>query len=480
MEIKYIVKKYGRHIDIALGIIVLYCVCFNYSEWFNSIASNYYPVWSDEFFYFINTYSFIQNETLEAALTFGGKGSVVFGADAHGFGYPLLQGSLANIFSWSNLNFIYFNLTIVLIAILFIWFLQSITINQKLWISCIFLLFPFFPLYAFTYMQEAIHIFIATIISILIYHVYHKEDNRAYIAILIIIIFISGVFRSLWFFWLIGLLPLAKSKRELISYGLLFISGIILSVITTRLFTESVPNYFNSIVTLLDNGQIGDMFVSLFSHFYENIKLYFFNENDDLLYRSIKYINFGTVFYFAFQGIKSKSRLAISLALIGILNFLLLFLLYDAFDWREIRTMSPLFYFYILFIVLNTNSLIRYLKIGGLCFLFSLTIGKTNKRIAERNNHNLQQINKEQNLHKEIADKVSDNSVVLVSYIPRDYSYDLLNLPVQNSNGSPVRYIIQYYNVEKVKADYVLSRPKQDRSNSVLIDNEYYRLIENK
>lgn len=216
------INKYKTHIDIILGVIVLYGVLFNYSELINAITMNYHPVWSDEFFYFINTYSFIQNDTLEAALTFGGEGSVVFGADAHGIGYPLLHGTIAGFFDWSNISLISFNFIIILISILLVWFIQSITITHKLWFTIIVLLFPFFPLYAFTYMQEVIHIFIALVISVLIYHIYNKDDNKLYIVLFILTIFISGIFRSLWFFWLIGLIPVSKSKRQLITYSLLF------------------------------------------------------------------------------------------------------------------------------------------------------------------------------------------------------------------------------------------------------------------
>lgn len=469
-------------IDIALGLLVLYLIFFNYSHLILLISDNYLPVWSDEYFYFINADSYIQNNTLQAALTYSGKGSVIFSSDAHGFAYSLLHGIVAYFFDWTNLSFIYLNFALIVVAILLISFLKPLTISQKIWISCLILLYPFFQLYGFTYMQESIHVFIAIVLSILLYKLYEKEENSLYVWLFIGVIFIGSFFRSLWFFWLIGLIPLADSKREYKKYGIIFFLGVLLSFLFTKMFTESIPNYFSSLLVLLENGDVWGFLVSLVTHFFENIKFYFSIKNFNSVYDTIKYINIGVVFYFVFDAIKNKNRLSKAISLIGAVNFLLLFFLYDAFGGREIRTMSPLFYFSIIFIVTGVKNYLRYPIIASVFVLFVLNLDTTKEWILERNRINL---NSPQNLHRkaafdQIAKELKESSTILLNYTPRDYSLDLFGLPLKTSNGAPLRYIVPYYQVEIGDYDYHIIRPNRAGINNKIIDNRYYILSKKK
>lgn len=471
-------EKYKRYIDTGLGVIILYGVLFNYVHLITAVTNTYLPVWSDEFFYFVNTISFFENNVLDAALTYNGEGSHLLGVDAHGPGYPLLHGSIAEVFGWSNLNFIYFNFISLFLALVVIWFMKSITIAQKIWIANIALMFPFFMLYGFTFMQESVHVFTGLIISVLVYYIYKKDAKRIYISLFLITVFIAGIFRALWFFWLIGLIPLAITNKQLIQYICLFLLGIVVSFITVKFFTEPVPNYFSSVITLFKNDRLGEGVSSLFNHFYENLYSYFIGEKNNLLYRSIKYLNFSFVAYFLYRAIRYKSRMIIAIALIGLCNFFLLFILYDAFDWREIRTMSPLFYFYIIFIVTHKRKELSYVLVIVLCLLFFPTIKMSNQWISERNGVQVEKSKKE--AYKEIEKKIGKDKMVLLDYIPRDYSTDLLDLPLRNVSGFPIRYIIQYYKVEKKHYDYTILRPDTFTQNSKIIDNEYYTLISNR
>ncbi|MBW1297141.1 hypothetical protein [Aquimarina litoralis] len=473
-------NRYRGYVDITLGLIVLYGILYHYTALITLITDSYYPVKSDEFLYFINTESYILNDTLRAALTFTGNGSPVFGTDSHGFGYPLMHGFIGEVFGWGHLNFIYFNFIIVLVAIFFIAIMRSISLNQKLWITCIILLFPFFPIFSFTYMQEIIHVFIGILMSILLYNIYKKNDNIIYISIFIGITIAAGFFRLLWLFWLIGLIPLAKTKPEFVKYGLIFVFGVILSFVFVKLFAEPVSNYFTSVINLLTKGEIIEAISSVVNHFFKNLRLYFFEDDVTIIYTSIKYINFGLVAYFSFDAIKDRNRLSMAIALIGIINFLLLFFLYDAFAWREIRTLSPLFYFHVIFIVLKLNNIGKYVLVTGLCCLFFLTLKTSNRVISERNSVDVQNLNKQKKIYSEIAEKVPDNSTILLAYLPQDFSLDLLSLPLRNTNNSPIRYIVQYQKVKIGKYDYILSRPGANVPNKKVIENNLYALFEKK
>ena len=108
------------HLEIILGIAVLLFVCVFYIVLMTKITNHYFPVWSDEFFYYVNAFSFVENNTLKAALTYSGKGSLWLGADTHGFAYPLFHGLIGKVFGWNNLNFIYTNLILVFITLFII------------------------------------------------------------------------------------------------------------------------------------------------------------------------------------------------------------------------------------------------------------------------------------------------------------------------------------------------------------------------
>jgi hypothetical protein len=168
------IEEYKNKIEITFWLILLLLIGLNYLQLLSSVTSVYHPVWSDELFYYLNTYSFFQSNSLQAALTFKGSGSILFGADAHGFAYPLLNGLFSKAVGWSNLNFILLNFIFLATIILIICLIKSITVNQKLNTIAFVLLFPFLPLYAFTYMQEVIHILIAVSLSVLFYNISKK------------------------------------------------------------------------------------------------------------------------------------------------------------------------------------------------------------------------------------------------------------------------------------------------------------------
>lgn len=477
---KILIGQHKLQLELLFGFLILLGVGLAYFQLLSNLTTNYHPVWSDEFDYYINSQSFFENSTLRAALTLSGEGSAVFGAGPHGFAYPLFHDCIAKIFGWSNLNFIITNFILLSASILMVWSIKSIHTRQKLWISSFILLFPFVPLYLFTYMQEIIHISVAIIVSVLIYLIYSKENNNTiYIVLFILTIFIAGCFRVLWFFWLIGLIPLAKDKRQGIAYLLLFAFGIIISFVFSKLFAEAVPNKFSSIIAFLKNGELKNVFASVYYNFIKNIMLYFFSIQNGVVYVFMKFTIFGAVLFFTFLAFRNKSRLNMALALIGIVNFVLLFLIYDAFDWREIRTMSALYYFYALFIIIETKGISRYIQLFFLLVIFMLNYNTSKRTITERNFIDVPKMEKERMAYSEISQRIPNGKIVLLDYIPQDYSWDILNLPLKNSNKSAIRYIVQYYNVDKANYDYILARPNNNHKSNKILDNDYYVLIKN-
>lgn len=472
-------EKINIRISYSIAFLAIALIGVYYFELIHSISSGYIPVWSDEFFYYVNSKSFVQNNTLVAALTYNGTGSIVFGADAHGFAYTLLHGGIAKIVGWSNLNFIYFNRILLAISVLLISVYRPITIIQKITISSIILLYPFTQLYGFTYMQEIIHVVFAIGISLIFYSMILRPKDHKYVALFVLTIFVAGMFRSLWFFWLVGLLPLATSKKQFFNYLILFSLGVLSSFLFTKYFVEPVPNYFSSLLDLISSGQFGLATSSLFDHLFQNLSMYFMSFEEPIYYIAMKFLTAGAVVYFIVKAIMKKERLYISLALIGTVNFALLFVLYDAFSWREIRTMSPLFYFLILFIVIDQKRLFSNIATIGFMILFIMTLPASRGWINDRNQASARFDKSEENAFNEIRDGVDDHATILVGYLPRDYSWDVLYLPITNKNNTPIRYIIQYYTVNIADCDYLLRRPLEGSTQKSIINNGYLTVIKN-
>jgi hypothetical protein len=471
-------KHINQQQNFKAGMVLLIVITIGYCLLILQMQGSYLPVWSDEFFYYTNAASFFKNSTLKAALTFNGSGSRLLGADAHGFAYPVLNGGIAKIFGWGNFNIIYTNFFFIIASLAMVWFQKIITGYQKILITAFILLFPFFVLYGFTYMQESIHIFFSIACSILIYKI-HINGKRKYYFSFVFLVAVAALFRPLWLFWLIGLIPFAKSRLQFRNLILIFVLGITASFFITYYFTEAVPNYFSAVNNLFAQGQIKAVFFSLVKHFAYNLYAYFFSTENFLIYLPIKYLIFATLVLFVFNAIKYRSKLHISIALIGVLNFLLLFLFYDVFKWREIRVLAPFFYFCIPFWVTEINNYLKYLCLFVLAVLFILTLPVAEQWIEERNIHSAKKALNQQAVFDEIGQNVSGNAIVLVNYLPTDSTLDLISLPLQNVSNSPIRYIIPYYNVKKVKYNYTLNRPWVKSSDSILIANQYYKLERN-
>ncbi|WP_462251109.1 hypothetical protein [Ferruginibacter sp.] len=468
--------KYNPKIsNFTFEAIALLAILSIYFWLFLQVGSNYLPVWSDEFFYYTNAYSFFENNTLQAALTFNGSGSRLIGADAHGFAYPLLNGGIAKIFGWHTLNFIYTNFSFVAASLALIWFQKNMSSRQKFLITISVLCFPFFALFGFTYMQESIHILFAITSSFLIYKIYKTGQNKHCI-IFVLIILIAGVFRPLWFFWLIGLIPFAKNKLQKSAFIFIFLAGILASFAFTYFFTEAVPNYFSSIINLIQQGNFIAAFTSLVKHFTYNIYAYFFSANDALIYLPVKYLIMLPLIVFIVKAVKYKSKLYTSIAFIGAINFLMLFLFYDVFKWREIRVLAPFFYFSVFYLITETGQYFKYILVVVLAVLFILTLPLTKQWIQGRNIHFAEEVNSSKAAFDFIAQKAEGGKVIFINYTPADSSLDLIQLPVKNITNHPIRYIAPYYNSKKMVYDYILNKPDAASKDGVLISNKYYQL----
>ncbi len=472
------------NIRMSFLLILLSLLIIFYLELFLRIKSTYLPFDSDEYFYYLNAKSFFLYSSLKAALTFGGKGSILFGADAHGFAYPLLHGSIAKLVGWHNTNLIYFNFFLTLLIIVFYWYQNFLSIQQKIILSALFLLFPFIPIFIVTYMQEIIHIFFAVIASILIYKIYSTEKNKSYIIIFVVTLFIAAFFRCIWLFWLISLLPLAKTKKQFFGYMMLLLIGILISFCMDYFFYERTPNYFHAISFKIQNFHIISAIYSIGYHFLKNtLSLisygYQLSFPTNVVYLILKYSIIYACGWYFYKFFYNRSKLNDAILLIGMVNFFFLMSLYDAFDWREIRILSPFFYFILLFIVLENKNFL-FLILG--CILsFFLSQSIINGFIKKRNEIVDQNFVAASNNFKKITNKISIQhpTILILSDMPPK-PLDILNLPLATKYGFPIRYTIRFYDIYKAgdpKIDFIISFSKDNLTNyKKILSTNYYSL----
>jgi hypothetical protein len=472
--IKLMLKNNLKQLNLAAAIVLVFTL-LAYVYLIFQVSGNYLPVLSDEFFYYSNAASFFENNTLSAALTYNGSGSKFFGADAHGIAYPVLNGGIAKLFGWHSLNFLYTNIFFVAASLLITWVQKGISISDKVLISALLLLFPFFVLYGFTFMQESIHIFFAVASSFLLFNI-SRTGKRSHIAMFVLLIVIAGLFRPLWFFWLIGLLPFAKNKLQRNVFILIFTAGVVASFLYAYYFAEAVPNYFSSLVNVFAGGNIKEGIFSFVKHFAANVYLYLFSTESNLVYLPIKYLVLIAFTIFTIKALKYKAKLHLAIALVGAVNFGLLFCLYDVFGWREIRVLAPFVYFCIPYLATEIKGYFKYFQLAVLVVIFIVSMPLAMQWIKERNGYSGEEIVNHRDAYNLIAQAAGKNSLVLISYIPSDYSLDLVSLPVKNISGAPIKYIVPYYKLKREKYQYVLSEPAAAPVGTLLISNKYYKL----
>ncbi|MDH3349001.1 MAG: hypothetical protein OEM02_13000 [Desulfobulbaceae bacterium] len=447
---------------IYFFLTTLVCV---YVFWIVKACDGLIPVWSDEFFYYTNARNFTENTTLRAAFTYTGKGSVLFQADGHGFAYSLLHGSIGKLIGSHPLNIPLTNIAFVLMSLLLIAKQKALQSSQKAAIAVVLLAYLTVPVFSFTFMQESLHLLVSVGCTLLLLRIYEKRMTRD-ILFFLFLIWCAAFFRNLWLFWSIGLIPLARSRKDLFLYLLLFIVCATVSFLNAKLLWDSFPSYFSSVTKLIKDGMILEAGRSLYGHFILNIQSYFVGGfSKPYPYYLTKLIIFSSVVTMGVLYLMRKEKIYFAAALIGFVNFSLLLITFDAWDWREIRSMSPLFFMSAIIVVYkkHLSITIAYLVFVISTSVYSFDIAKNfiamrkQQAIVFRNTAP-SRILFQQQLHTLLDTK--SHPLVLLGYKPQDYTLDLLFLPIQTPSGKPVRYAINYFD-EQLKVteyDYVLSR----------------------
>lgn len=440
------------------SLIVLFCALLVWVFLFLSWRFDGLPYWSDEFFYWTNAYSFYLHNHLEAVLSFDGEGSRWLGADAHGPTYPIFHGVVAKIIGWNTYNFQLINFLCMLLMMLMITRTRECNPHQKSAYLALIFSYPFFMIYGFGFLQEVIHGLIALLAAYLLLKIDRNRENQTWISLFALTILIGGLFRPLWFLWGLGLIPFYWERKKWFFVVLNLMIWPLFAGIFSFYLMEPLPNKFGLMLhELLNYTDVSAAFAILYDNTLDNLGA-FFLDFGSIRYALMRPLFFLLILYFSWYAWKKPTTLIKSLLVIGWINFLLLILLYDAYHWRDIRTMSPLFYFLGFFFVIKASK--KTIVIFQLLTVVSM-LAMVSVALEEINFHKSVQADDINNIQKKVTDLLNHAELTQDSKIYVDKSfymdYNIIGLPVMLIENKPLRYIIPYYDKEDVTYDYHLS-----------------------
>ncbi|TXE08811.1 hypothetical protein [Algoriphagus aquimarinus] len=433
------IEKIHPVLILVVGTLVIY------TYFFLLIDGSYSPYYGDEYFYFKNAESFAKSLSLKAPFTYSGFGSRLWGVDAHGPAYPIIYGGVSLVIGWSNLNIVLINAGVLLISLAVLNLRKKATWNEKLLQTLVVLGSPFAFFYSTTFLPELIHVAGAVFLFLATNQYIRRPDKKSF-AILILLILGLGLIRSTWFFAFIGL-PLLIEKSGS-GWKWLFIPlGLCLPFLMQFYLHEQVPNTFSELGMLIESGNFGDAWNSIFFNSKRNV--YFAIHFTEGKFYTLQKIWIGLSLLSSLYFLR-KSRVLLFGSFI--LSVILIFniVLYKNYDWSELRMYTPMAIFLNLSLI-STNRKLAYGLVGLNFISFLLVIPLQQKLIQLRMNPSVKVIPVETILELE---ELSAPVIMLDSVLLQTYS--LSHLPIVSNKGERIEYILPYYAIETKPYNYFL------------------------
>lgn len=444
----------------------------------------YFVAHEDEVIYYGSAQIFAETGSLRAESCIDENVSRVGQFNWYGPGYNFIYGTIQKALGRSNTLFIKMHLAAAVLVILVVIFLP-LSLEDKLLLCGILLASEQFTCYVFSYFPEMLHLFFSIVLTFILVKLYDEKNdvNKQWILttsyILFVIIF--SLCRITTVFWLAGLLALKPEWRKNIPYAVVFIVGVVLSVIYLRFFIA--PPYagemhklehlysFNLINLIWETASAG------FKNFFR-----VFRSGSRPVYQLILLIALMIYSYWKNRDRFHLSILFISACLIGVL--MAYYTVEPFFFVKQTAMLLPL-----LIVGIMTGGDLKIKWATLLIFGFSIfnVQSKRNHVIAEhqaayrnfKNNQNL--YSSFQNIRGKLIPEKSQ--IILWCYNEFDYGPAAQALlPYSTIGGYPIMYttniIFDHQNTpltekfklhHKLPVDYILSRSKLDWLNSHLI-----------
>ena len=461
---------------------------------YQSISLNYLPVFSDEYSYFLDAKSFWLYNRIDATTTFNESYSLIGQTGFHGFMYSIFYGTFFKIFAFAGITPSIMLVNLFLVFCLFVFLVFSrMNPEDKLLIGIVFLSNYIFIIYMSSSMTEIFHYIFAVVLGYLLYLVYQTRE-RKYLYLLIALVFFLLPFRESWVFVLFGLFPLAGSIKDFAKYSIVLFIGLIVVILYQKYFQAAFPiDYFHGIKSQLANQSLMDILYPMYEHFLANVDKYFLSETYER-YKFVfyyKYLFVAVLIYALYDSYRRRDKAILSAAIIALVFFMSLLVLYDAFGWREVRALAVPFILLTVILILKQ----RYFAVS-LIILFQLFNLNAVVDVKQRIDLARQKMNLLIEDKQPILDDFSEFGKYVTSFDKKEITI-LMNLDLIPSNNSPllyqlplslngkfIRYSIMYGNVNILdsKCDLYISNKIENISSMKLLGHNknfyfYQRII---
>jgi len=444
----------------------------------------YLPAWTDEYGYVLDARSFAANGTLHAARVKEERVSPAFEASTHGPAYILLQGGIARAFGdpvelsvWPNVIALIGALLLVLLAL-------PLERTQRLWVAVLLLLHFAVFLYAFTWMVETFQVLFAVAASVLLVTLYRTDPGsrrfRATLAAYAVLLLVLSAFRVSYALWALGLVPLARDRRELVRFAVLALLVVVLGIGLMRELSASNPHWpLSRAAAAVSRGDARAALTLVVQNVGANLQRYFVGETQGLrFYMVMKYVVLAVGGVLLVAGLRggrgpaprsgsgdrlalgagsgdrlalgagSGDRLALGACTILLAHLALLFLLYDANTWREHRHLAPVFYLLAIALVAGRHRVATFALYAVLLVLFPEVVGYAHARILPERQWMARQWDAAGEARAALAELATlegrdGDGPVTVLHAQAFYgnlSIFPLAVPVVNRSGRPIRY----------------------------------------
>jgi hypothetical protein len=318
------------------------------------------PCWSDELSYWHEVFSFSQkgfnfgyytvNELIPKFLSFG----------PHGFGTITVYSLFAKIFGWNSYSIVLANCSFITFAFIVLLLVAKPSIKKLILILLFTISYVPLILFTSTSMSELLN-FAILIIYFSLFFAYFKGQNYRLFALLIVC---CCIFSCIRINYVVLFLPLIFLKNKTLKvqsrfsvYLILWLIGSLLFFIFNGLFVSPFPDsYLNELYSIRG---LREIIFNFSTHYFQNTVNFLNPFSDNLIQVSERYFVIFVMLYTLTKSdiIQSKFK---SIEIEYFIVFLILFLslilnlaVYDIFDWRDYRVLSPILFGSVIFLILT-------------------------------------------------------------------------------------------------------------------------------
>ena len=227
----------AHQIRIRLAVLALLAIAAFLSlswEFLETIKDDaYFVAHEDEVIYYGSAQLFAETQSLQAESCIAEDVSKIGKFNWYGPGYNMVYGTLKMVFGNANSLFIRFHFVLACFMLAIVFFLQ-LPMEDRLLLAGILLISEQFTVYIYSYFPELLHLFFSTVLVYVLWQVYQQQSTSRWIALFIVLVLVFSLCRITTIFFLAALLPLGSDWRQRGPVVLIFVLGIVASVLYLR------------------------------------------------------------------------------------------------------------------------------------------------------------------------------------------------------------------------------------------------------